>query len=319
MSKIGGKKYGEGSFGVTYDACEEYDSETFCKLPALQAVKHITLYGIRNQKTITSVENFRKHINGLQGYVVKVFKNSLTRNTEKSFLEEIVGLRPIYKVLSSSQLDKYTALPHTSILRYEGTPYLAISTDNGIYATFARSCTTDLNHTEFTDDTLKKLITHIVPALTVLRKHGFSHSDIKPENIMYSAREKRFKLIDWGLSRYLTTPANLYTPNEFGCPLGHYISGQHSLIALGRFYQTNLFAYTAWSQSAIFIDLLQHIAKQVLSITDSNQTVDDLFHKYAGCFDTFSFGLVIAYIVWKNGLDWSQHRDTCLRLITLPI
>jgi serine/threonine protein kinase len=319
MSQIGGKKYGEGSFGVTYDACEEYDAENFCKLPALQAVKHITLYGIRNQKTITSVENFRKHINGLQGYVVKVFKNRLINNTEKSFLEEIAGLRQIYKLLSSSQVKQYTALPDSSILRYEGTPYLGISTDNGIYATFARSCTTDSSKTDFTDDTIKKLIAHIVPALTVLRKQGFSHSDIKPENIMYSAKEKRFKLIDWGISRYLTTPANLYTPNEFGCPLGHYISGHHSLIALGRFYQANLFLYTAWSQSAIFIDLLQYIAKQVLTITESNQTADDLFDKYAGYFDTYSFGLVVAYIVWKNGLDWTKHRDTCLRLITLPI
>ena len=317
MDKVGGKRYGEGYFGVAYDACKLHDPDSFCSLAKFQTAEQVILYGLDNEKTITTMENFRKHTKGLKDYVVKVFKSN--NKSKQSFLEEVASMRQIYKVLTAPDINTYTALPHRKSLIYEKMPYLALSTNNGMYATYARRCTTDLKDTTFTDAMVKQLIDDLLPAVEALRKRGFAHCDLKPENIMYSAGDKRFKLIDWGLSRFLTTPSALYTPNEFGCPLGHYISGTHPLLALGKFYQSNLFTLTTWSQSDIFIDVLKHIAVQTIAIVETRKTVDELFSKYAGLFDKFSFGLVIAYVVWNNGLDWNRHRETCLRLITLPI
>jgi serine/threonine protein kinase len=49
------------------------------------------------------------------------------------------------------------------------------------------------------------LIKHISQAVYALHEEGILHRDIKLENIFYDAREKRYKLGDFGVSRYTET------------------------------------------------------------------------------------------------------------------
>ena len=321
----GGKKYGEGAFGVTFDACHTIDTDTFCKLPALRQATRITLYGVHIEKekvfqTKIDLEKFRAHLAGLGEYVVKVFKS--WGNTEKSFREELTSIRQVCQVFTKDQLTKHTALAATA-LTFQRMTYIGMSTDNGIFATFARRCQGDLMSPavgEVTNATVKKLIDDIKPALDVMAKKRFAHCDLKPDNIVYCTTSKRFKLIDWGLSRPLTNPKNLYTSNEFGCPLGHYVSGMPWMLAMGYFYSQNFKSLNAWCLSPIFMEVFLYVSEHLSSIVEgvaSTPSTEDLFRKYAHRLDTFSFGLTIAHFVWRHNLDWRRYRDTCFRLLTI--
>lgn len=321
----GGKKYGEGGFGVTFDACQTkdtIDTDTFCKLPALRKATRITLYGgvTKNEKVLekkVDLENFRTHVAGLDEYVVKIFKPQ--GNIEKSFREELASIRQVCQVFTKDQLKKYTTLA-SNALTFTRMAYIGISTDNGIFATFARRCQGDLMSNamgKVTDVTAKKLVDDIKPALEVMARQRFSHSDLKPDNIIYCATSKRFKLIDWGLARPLTTPANLYTPNEFCCPLGHYISGTPWMLAMGRFYIANFMTLNAWCMSAIFMEVFLYASKHLSTIVEATPSANDLFRKYAHRFDMFTLGLIVAHFVWRHNLDWGRYRDVCFNLLTI--
>lgn len=321
----GGKKYGEGVVGVTFDACHPQatiDTDTFCKLPALRQATRITLYGgsLKKEKVIQrkiDLEKFRAHLEGLDEYVVKVFKSR--GNTEQAFHEELTSIRQVCKVFSKDQLAKYTALA-SNALTFQRMTYIGMSTDNGVFATFARRCQGDLmSHAvgKVTNATVKKLIDDIKPALDVMAKKNFAHCDLKPDNIVYCTTSKRFKLIDWGLSRPLTNPKNLYTSNEFGCPLGHYVSGMPWMLAMGYFYMQNFKSLRAWCTSPIFMEVFLHVSEHLSTIVESVASTADLFRKYAHRLDTFSFGLTIAHFVWRHNLDWRRYRDTCFRFLTI--
>jgi serine/threonine protein kinase len=318
----GGKKYGEGVFGMTFDACQSIDTDTFCKLPELRKATRITLYGgiTKKEKVLErkiDVENFRTHLAGLDEYVVKVFKAQ--SDIEKSFREELASIRQVCQVFTKDQLKKYTTLA-SDALTFQRMAYIGISTDNGIFATFARRCQGDLMSNamgEVTDATAKKLVDDIKPALEVMARHRFAHSDLKPDNIIYCATSKRFKLIDWGLARPLTTPANLYTPNEFCCPLGHYISGTPWMLAMGQFYMANFKTFNTWCMSPIFMEVFLYASEHLSTIVASTPSTEDLFRKYAHRFDMFNLGLVVAYFVWRHNLDWRRYRNVCFNLLTI--
>lgn len=321
----GGKKYGEGAFGVTFDACHTeatIDTDTFCKLPALQKTTGITLYGGFTKKekvlqTKTELQDFRAHLAGLDDYVVKVFKSR--GNTEQSFREELASIRQVCQVFTKDQLKKYTTLASNELI-FQRMAYIGISTDNGIFATFARRCQGDLMSNAMgavTDAMAQKLVDDIKPALDVMAEKKFAHSDLKPENIIYCATSKRFKLIDWGLARPLTTPANLYTPSEFCCPLGHYVSGTPWMLSMGRFYIANFITFNAWCMSSIFMEAFLYASKHLSTIVEGTPSTEDLFRKYAPRFDMFTLGLVVAHFVWRHNLDWGRYRDICFNLLTI--
>ena len=317
----GGKKYGEGAFGVTFDACDTVDTDTFCKLPGLQNAARITLYGGTQREkvlqTTNELQDFRAHLAGLDEHVAKLFKPR--GNTEQAFREELTSIRQVCQVFTKDQLAKYTALA-SNALTFKRMAYIGMSTDNGIFATFARRCQGDLMSVKaftVTNATVKQLIDDIKPALDVMAKKNFAHSDLKPENIIYCTTSKRFKLIDWGLSRPLTNPRNLYTPNEFCCPLGHYISGTPWVLATGKFYMANFMSLNAWCLSSIFMEVFMHASKHLSTIVEATPSTEDLFRKYAHRFDTFSLGLIVAHFVWRHNLDWGRYRDVCFNLLTI--
>ena len=48
-----------------------------------------------------------------------------------------------------------------------------------------------------------RLLDNLLRALSVAHEHGVVHSDISPDNILYDARDKAYKLIDFGLSKII--------------------------------------------------------------------------------------------------------------------
>jgi serine/threonine protein kinase len=51
------------------------------------------------------------------------------------------------------------------------------------------------------EEELRTIVREILSAISYLHKQNICHRDIKPDNILYDRKEKRLKLIDFGISK----------------------------------------------------------------------------------------------------------------------
>ncbi len=54
---------------------------------------------------------------------------------------------------------------------------------------------------------LKRYIYQLLQGLNYCHSQGIMHRDIKPQNVLIDYRDKKLKIIDWGLADY-------YLPNK---------------------------------------------------------------------------------------------------------
>ena len=64
---------------------------------------------------------------------------------------------------------------------------------------------TDQQHHIFTEQKAARIMRSLFMAINHLHSKGIAHRDLKPENIMYSGLNDRIKIIDFGLSKHITS------------------------------------------------------------------------------------------------------------------
>ena len=147
-------------------------------------------------------------------------------------LERIVALKTLAPILSADEafvqrfLKEARAaarLNHPNIVQIydfgceEGTYYLAMEYVDG------PSLRTLLGHARLAERDAIVLVRHAVAALAVAHAAGIVHRDIKPDNLMLTARKDRLKLVDLGIAKRMDEDKGLtQTGQAVGTP--QYIS-----------------------------------------------------------------------------------------------
>jgi serine/threonine protein kinase len=103
--------------------------------------------------------------------------------------------------------------------------------------------------TRNTRNAYMQVLSHIAERLKDLHEAGYAHRDIKPGNIMWLPRKKRWTLIDFGCAARIGTKARTGFSLYYVAPeaLRAYIAGKGDLVATE--------ALDAWSLGVLALEL----------------------------------------------------------------
>jgi serine/threonine protein kinase len=314
----GGKKYGEGVYGITYDfSCKLNDNETFCKMLKERRVKSVQLHSFEKMLALdnhSEIKSFIKYIHDLDCCVAKVFKSYMIGIDHKGFHEELNGMKTIYKIFGD-KTEELTTLTSLRIFGFNFVAAFIVFEDNShTYVTFTSKCTSSVQDTPMTNRKMHKLIKRILASFVMMQKHNYIHCDIKPENMVYCQKKNTFKLIDWGLSKYADYGKSMSGTVMFSCPLSFYVSGTPAVLASRITYYTNWKRRQDWFNSSIFQELYKMVEEEFFAILKEKH---DYVQEYKYKFDLFNFGFSIAYLVYKNSLPWKKYKAFVVSLMSM--
>lgn len=315
---IGGKKYGEGVYGVTYDfACKLNDNETLCKMLKERRVASIELHSFDNSIELSKqkeIVHFIRYMHNLDCCVAKVFKSYMIGLDRVGFTEELEGMKTIYKIFGDGT-ERETTLTSMKLYGFNFVAVYIVFVDGShVYVTFSRKCESTLEKTPMDGPMLDRFLRNMLGTIEKMQAHGFAHCDIKPDNIIYCSRIRRFKLIDWGLSKYLKEGARLGGNKMFVSPLAHYVSGYPAFLAVRLMYYVTWKREPEWFDSKIFKELYEMIYDEFYEVLEEG---GGYVKKYGNKFDVFSIGMCTAWVVWKHGLDWKKYKRIVMGMVSM--
>lgn len=313
----GGRKYGEGVYGTTYDfACQLHDNESFCKMIKDRRVTSVQLHSFDKMISLekqSDIKRFIKLVSHLDCCVAKLFKNYMIGIDKKGFYEEINGMKVIYDIFGD-KTEQETTLTSLKLMGFNFIAAYVIFEDNShMYVTFTKKCSSDLEHTPMNEKKYTRLVQHILHTLTLMQAKNFAHCDLKPDNMIYCKKTNTFKLIDWGLSNFLEKGNRLVGTTMFGCPLSRYLNGMPAFLAVRILYLSTWKKNSDWFNSTIFQELYKMIYTEFMEVIKE----DNLLQTYKYKFDLFGFGLSLAYLIHKHELNWKKHKQFIIKMISM--
>ena len=161
---------------------------------------------------------------------------------------------------------------------------------------------------------IDNLIEDILASLIELKRKNFEHNDIKLDNIV-ETNEKKYKLIDWGQSDYITDSLPTKIGTRIGTnPMRWYIKERKKFTNyfLGSSFlaprHTELVAYFEKERFGNFgsfhgfIETNNRILKEYTSITKS-LSVEDIRKKYKFTYDVFMLGMTVLHAAFLKGAN----------------
>lgn len=321
MQQIAGKKYGEGVFGVTYDsACKLEDNETFCGMLKHNGVTVIQLHSFESYLDLekqSEIAAFVRYIHNLDCCVVKYFKKYLVGVDNFTFKDELNGMHTIYKIFGR-HTNKYTTLTSLKLFGFNFVAAIVTFRDKTqMYVTFSAKCDSNLEHTPFNDAQLSSLTKDILSTFNIMQRHDYMHCDLKPDNMIYCSKSKKYKIIDWGLSRTADPQTYRSGTLNFSSPLSLYIGRPLLAFMCPQIvYYSTVYRMKTWANSRIFKELYPIIKSEFDEIISTNLTKQELFNTYKHKLDIYNFGLSLSYIIYKNKLSWNRHKTLVKKLIS---
>lgn len=319
MRQKAGKKYGEGVFGVTYDsACKLQDNETFCNILKQNGVSAIQLHSFESYLDLekqSEIVAFIRHIHNLDCCVVKYFKKYLVGVDSFTFKDELNGMHTIYKIFGK-HTNKYTTLTSMKLFGFNFVAAVITFKDKSqMYVTFSTKCTSDLENTPLNDAQLIQLSKHILATLNIMQRHNFLHCDLKPDNMIYCAKENKYKIIDWGLSKVANPDTYRSGTMNFSSPLSLFLSRPiPAFLCPQVVYYSTLYKDSDWANSQIFKNLFETIKSDFETLTNTSK--HELFNTHKNKLDIYNFGLSLAFLVHKNKLSWRKHKVLITKLVS---
>jgi hypothetical protein len=189
-----------------------------------------------------------------------------------------------------------------------------LETPAGFYVLSGR-CETPLDRFKFTQKNIGAFVRDILFGFSVLHAGGVLHCDVKLDNMIYCASERRFKLIDWGASdttvavrkRYM----NIQRPKNTSSPFAWFAWGLgpsasivymsfHALKHAGDMLGCADYRALILSARDSFEAAYKRLSKATPNEGDLRRLVLD---RYMQSFDTFSFGFILAHVACNGGRD----------------
>lgn len=332
QAQQGGKVYGQGWYGRTMDAGHiEGDSNTM-HAELVEAGAHTgklrlkvwsspdkskELGPLEVRALCAAVE--RAHDMVSKRFVLK----DKTRDVREAFMAELLSANEVRRAFGKA-VEQHTTLHElrvSSTLRVLGLEVVDKVSGACSFYMFSKRCELPLDRFVFDESNVRIFVGHILDSLAVLHNAGIYHADVKFDNMIYCAAERRFKLIDWGntvdkdrMALRLVGPKSGATsfigrPLNSACPFAFQAAG------LGPWTPAILAGYAAYrfplaiATSAAFFELLKEahaafvaeesrfraaLRPEVMSNRDQLRRA--IINKYAPSFDLYSFALMAAHL-----------------------
>jgi serine/threonine protein kinase len=236
---------------------------------------------------------------------------------DHSFHEEVMNMKTIYKIFKQDT-EKLTTLTSLNLYGFNFiAAYIVFHDNTHIYTTFTKRCDSDLEHTKMNNHLFKKLMRDLLIVLDRMQSNNFIHCDIKPDNIIYCKKNKKFKLIDWGMATYIDINKRLYGNIHCNMPLSAYIFGYPQAVASRLIYYANWKKNKEYFESPIFQEVYKVITSDFAEVMKRQLTRLQLLELYGKKQDIFALGMTLAYLVAVHKLDWKKHKTFIMQLISL--
>jgi serine/threonine protein kinase len=153
------------------------------------------------------------------------------------------------------------------------------------------------------------LVEDITEQLRELNKAELQHNNVKPENIIYSNKSKRFLLVGWEYAREISSvPIKIkHIGNKvFNHPLKYYLSGFPRILSL-KFISFGLMSskYKWIKQLPIYLAFKSFMDSSFDFIMSKygHLSSKELHKRFSKHFDLFSFGMVVLFYGAKYKLE----------------
>jgi serine/threonine protein kinase len=190
-----------------------------------------------------------------------------------------------------------------------------------------------------------EFIENMLQSIKVLNTAGIYHNDIKPANIVYCDKEKRFNLIDWGSAKKVTGIESCKKRGDpvFSSPMKLYIvySGnpllrkqnvpkhtlQYELVTKKKdwdyIWDSNKEPSGSQNQADFLSDFYSLLEEQYnifLSQLKQIHSLSRIFKKYKRTFDIYMLGMTIYHVVYKyNVCKTLEQKNKLHELVRLFI
>ncbi|KAL4493265.1 hypothetical protein ABPG73_007072 [Tetrahymena malaccensis] len=224
-----------------------------------------------SQSTVVQAYSYYHQAN----VAIKIFLNSQDFEFEKEILEKMKGERFIHQILSTfdnQNLNMHALVTELYDCNYIFQDYI---TYNYIFISYdilqiQGDLSAILSLNKLTFDQVLALSFQMLKALTILYENGIIHSDIKPDNILYSRTKNEFILIDFAQSHAMNNP---YEQNTYQSQQGNFFQTSPEVVNQEKPYSTQADTFS------IGIIILQALLNDQISTSQifglKNQLLND--------------------------------------------
>ena len=306
----GGALLGEGAQGITYDLGCDTEGLSMCTMLETNNVSEIRLelesgdFVLLNTKS--DIDDFIQFLHSTTGKIAKMFKPAkiFTMKTLQNKLDEEIDfnktVNKIYgrvtsRYLTSDPLKGFRKLSIVgAIVVVNGTPLL--------FVIFGTKCT------NVYDIDMKMFVSDILLSLVKLESAGYSHNDIKLDNIVRCSQ--RYKLIDWGK---LSNTDKEFGTTIFTNTIKWYTLGYSQIVSKNIY---KLSKHKNVRDAPLFKQNNKRIAEEFADVV-SNNTREQLKEIFKGKYDVFMFGNTILQAVILYNLDYEKYKPLIDRFTSL--
>jgi len=297
----GGALLGEGVQGVTYDLGCDSEGASMCTMMETNNVSEIRLElesgDVVVLKTKEDIDEFIQFLHSTTGKVAKMFKPAkiFSMKTLQSKLDEEIDfnktVNKIYgrmssRYLTSDPLKGFRKLSIVgAIVVVNGTPLL--------FVVFGTKCT------NVYDIDMKSFVVDILSSLVKLETAGYSHNDIKLDNIVRCSQ--KYKLIDWGK---LSNSDKEFGTTIFTSPIKWYTLGYSQIVSKNIY---KLSKHKNVRDAPLFKQNNKRIVEEFADVVKNN-TREELTEIFKGKYDVFMFGNTILQAVILYKLDYEKYK-----------
>ena len=299
--RSGGAFLGEGVQGKTYDMGCDTEGESMCTMLEKNNVSEIRLELDNGEfvslKTKEDIDEFIQFLHTVTGKIAKMFKPAklFSMKTLQSKVDEEVDFnktinklygRTAKRYLTSDPVKGFRKLSIVgAVVTVNGTPLL--------FVVFGTKCT------NVYDMDMSHFITDILLSLVKLQAVGYSHNDIKLDNIVRCS--DRYKLIDWGK---LSNTDKEFGTTIFTSPIKWYLLGYSKILSKNIY---RLSKHKVVRDHPLFKANNKRIAEEFNEVVKTH-TRDELKEKFKDTYDTFMFGNTILQAAIIYNLDYEKYR-----------
>eukprot|EP00798_Chlamydomonas_sp_ICE-L_P012890 gene12890-biopygen12841 len=279
--------------------------------------------GMTRVKLTTSVEKEQFCSNVLNTKVSDKFVCK-DLNSATAFNEEIRTVELPFRNVSASGLAKSTTFSSITFKRFNVVGIdlggkAILSRDSGFYVFSLRCSMSAASKVISSDADMDKFVRETLENFNVIHRAGIIHGDVKLDNMIYCAKDDRYRLIDWGktadhadmLSRYVDNTRFGFV-NNTSSPMAWFCSGLNyaaSLVFMTMIVTRHMervamcppmralvaHAYTSFNLAVRSI-LGGNPLFKLDKVTDKKLRLD-LLDRYAQSFDLYDIGLILTAFV----------------------
>jgi serine/threonine protein kinase len=300
----GGEFLGEGAHGKAYTISCSTPGDSLCSFLSKSRIHDIIVYTTDAEIHVkpADIPTFLTFLDSQTDSIAKIFKPSGSDIVLRQKLKDEIDMnRQICKLYGSDD-ELFTTIAPLKGFTIPNIYGACITRKENptIFVSFGSKCTN-----RFRLD-MKRFLIDILSSLIILHRNGYTHNDIKLDNIVLCTR--MYKLIDWGAATPMTFDALNHGTLLGTSPIRWYLLGYNPFISTRIIGSKTLYQKRRVYYSPYFQETNKRITREFNTIVKNKPTKESLFEIYKYNFDVFMLGMTVLHAVIEENLPWDTYK-----------